>query len=98
MSQLFRMTVTDMFKLPGGEGLSLSGLVLTGMVEEGKITVEDSVEIVSANGDSCIVVLKGVEIFGKDTDTATSGENAGLLFSDLDKKDVSRGDVLQSPK
>jgi len=92
------MTVVDMFTLPGGDSLSLSGLVVTGAVEEGKVTVGDSLEHVSANGDTRTVVLKGVEIFGRDTDTAEKGENAGLLFSDLGKKDVSCGDILRSPE
>jgi elongation factor Tu len=90
------MIVHDMFTIGGDEGLSASGLVLTGTIEEGSVTVGDSIEIVSGSGDIRTAVLKGVEIFRKDTDTASKGENVGLLFSDLREQDVSRGDVLQS--
>jgi|GEM_PF-4430135 len=98
MSDAFCMVVADMFVLPGGEGLSLSGLVLTGLVEQGSVTVGDQLELVSADGNVRTVVLSGVEIFGRDTVTATKGENAGLLFSDLSKKDASCGDILRSPE
>ena len=95
MNHPFRMTVEDMFVI-GGEGLALSGLVVTGTVQEGAVTVGDSVEVVSTNADKQTVVLNGVEMFGKDTDTATKGDNVGLLFSELQKKDVSKGDLVQS--
>ena len=98
MSEAFRMVVADMFALPGGEGLSLSGLVLTGLVEQGSVTVGDQLELVSADDNVRTAVLSGVEIFGRETDTATKGENVGLLFSGLKKTDVSCGDILRSPE
>lgn len=81
---MFRMTVDDIFVIRG------RGLVATGQVAEGAVSVGDELQV---NG-SATVRVKGIEMFRKVVDQAKAGDNVGLLFGDLDRSDVKRGDVL----
>ena len=89
-SKQFRMRVEDKFPVED------VGMVATGMVEEGVATVGDELELVVADGEKRIVKILGVEMFQKDTDRASKGDNVGLLLAGLDEADVSPGDILQS--
>jgi elongation factor Tu len=42
------------------------------------------------------VQIEAVEQFRKKVDVAVAGDNVGLLFSGLDRTDLSSGDVLTS--
>jgi elongation factor Tu len=84
------MRVEDKFPIDG------VGTVATGIIENGVVTVGDEVELVATGGEKRIVKILGVEMFQKDTDRATKGDNVGLLLAELDEGEVSRGDVLQS--
>ena len=93
--KLFRMQVHDMFEI-GDEGLALSGLIVTGRVEVGVVTVGDKVAIVSEKGYIRVAEVNSIEMSGKVTDTATLGDDVGLLFTELRQADVSKGDIVQS--
>ncbi len=83
---MFSMTVEDVFAIRG------RGVVATGRVESGALRVGDEVLInggVSARVDA-------IEKFRKTLDEATVGDNVGLLFSSLEKSQLSRGTVLTS--
>ncbi len=95
MGQLFRMPVQDAFEI-GGEGLAVSGLIVTGQVADGAATVGDILVVVTANGDKRSAQLGAIEMVGKVTDTASSGDDVGLLLAGLKKRDVSTGDVIES--
>ena len=81
---MFRLTVQDVFFIKG------RGLVATGRVELGEIRVGDEVRINGARA----VVVDAIEQFRKKTDVAVTGDNVGLLFSGLDRSDISSGAVL----
>ncbi|MBB3604472.1 elongation factor Tu [Mycolicibacterium sp. BK556] len=83
---MFRLTVQDVFVIKG------RGLVATGRVELGEVRVGDEVRV---NGARAAQVA-AVEQFRKKVDEAVVGDNVGLLFSDLDRSDISPGDVLTS--
>lgn len=80
----FSMTVEDVFTITG------RGTVATGKIEKGSISVGDTVSI---NGEKKVKVT-GIEMFRKNTNTATAGDNVGLLLSDVTKSDICRGQVL----
>jgi translation elongation factor EF-Tu-like GTPase len=42
------------------------------------------------------VRVDGIEAFRKRLDAATTGDNIGLLFSSVDRAEVTAGDVLTS--
>jgi translation elongation factor EF-Tu-like GTPase len=67
-------------------------VVATGRVEYGELRVGDHVQI---NGGPEVRV-DGIEAFRKVVDEAKTDDNIGLLFSSLDKGQISTGDVITS--
>jgi translation elongation factor EF-Tu-like GTPase len=68
------------------------GAVATGRVEYGEVRVGDQVKI----NDGPSVRVDAIEALRKKRDTATAGDNVGLLFKKLDKSDLAAGDVITS--
>lgn len=83
---MFRMTVQDVFFIRG------RGLVATGRVEYGQLRVGDQVRINDGPG----VRVDAIEAFRKKLDTATAGDNVGLLFKKLTNRELAAGDVISS--
>jgi elongation factor Tu len=81
---MFRMTVDGVFAIRG------RGTVVAGVVEEGTVRVGDQVSI----GDGFSVRVDGIEVSRQVAAQADAGEKAGLLFTDLDKASVMRGQVV----
>ena len=86
----FLMPVEDVFSITG------RGTVATGRIETGKVHVSDEVERVGF-AETQAFVVSGVEMFRKLLDDAQAGDNVGLLLRGIDKKDISRGQVLCKP-
>ena len=84
----FRLTVQDVFTITG------RGTVVTGRVEVGTVSVGATVRLTRADGTARDVQVSGLEAFRKRLDTASVGENIGVLLRDLAKDDVAPGDVL----
>ncbi|MCG6872849.1 MAG: elongation factor Tu [Gammaproteobacteria bacterium] len=82
----FVMPVSDVFAITG------RGTVVTGRVQSGSIAVGDTVCI---SGGAPLAV-DGIESFRKQLDRIRAGAHGGLLFRQLTKKDVKKGDVLTS--
>jgi elongation factor Tu len=82
---MFRMTVEDVFFIRG------RGTVATGRVELGTLRVGDAVRI-----NDLSVRVDGIEAFRKILDEAQTGDNVGLLFRDLDRSQINRGDVISA--
>ncbi|MCV7195225.1 EF-Tu/IF-2/RF-3 family GTPase [Mycobacterium angelicum] len=81
---MFRMTVQDVFVIRN------RGAVATGRVEYGDLHVGDEVRI----NDGPNVRVDAIEAFRKKLDTATVGDNVGLLFKKLGRSDIAAGDVI----
>ena len=84
------MPVEDVFTITG------RGTVATGRVERGQLKLGDPVEIVGIKATKSSVVT-GIEMFRKQLDFATAGDNAGVLLRGIDKKDIERGQVIAKP-
>ncbi|WP_327633378.1 EF-Tu/IF-2/RF-3 family GTPase [Kribbella sp. NBC_00482] len=84
----FGMTVEDVFSITG------RGTVVTGRVQTGTVTVGEQVLLSRAGQPMLQVEVTGVEMFRKVLQTATAGDNVGLLLRGLAKDQVARGDVL----
>ncbi len=86
----FLMPIEDIFSIEG------RGTVVTGRVTRGVAKVNDEVEIVGLK-DTTKTVITGVEMFNKELDQASAGDNAGILLRGTKKEDVERGQVLAKP-
>lgn len=80
------MTVEGVFSIRG------RGTVVAGVIEEGTVRVGDEVRV--GDGFPALVRVDGIEVSRQSTDEASSGERAGLLFAELDKSAVARGQVV----
>ena len=85
----FRMPVEDIFSIQG------RGTVVTGRVESGTVRVGMQVNVVRDGGVAFTTEITGVEMFRKVLDSATTGDNVGLLLKGLSKEQVRQGDLIQ---
>lgn len=85
----FRMAVVDVFSITG------RGTVVTGQVESGTVRVGMPVDVVRDGGVAFTTTVTGLEMFRKVLDTATVGDNVGLLLRGLGKEQLHAGDLIQ---
>jgi elongation factor Tu len=86
----FLLPIEDIFSISG------RGTVVTGRIEQGKIKVGDSVEIVGFK-DTQKSTVTGVEMFNKEMREGEAGDNVGILVRGINKEDVLRGQVVAAP-
>ncbi len=86
----FLMCVEDVFNIEG------RGTVVTGRVERGVLKKMEEVEIVGLK-DTAKTVATDIEMFRKLLDSASAGDNVGVLLRGTKKEDVERGMVLAKP-
>jgi elongation factor Tu len=86
----FLMPIEDVFSITG------RGTVGTGRVERGRAKVGDEVEVIGL-GAHKKTVITGAEMFRKELDEVTAGDNAGLLLRGVEKNDLERGMVIAKP-
>lgn len=87
-AQGFSLTVEDTFSITG------RGTVITGRVAYGSISVGDVVTLKCLNGSVRQVKITGIEMFRKILNSASAGDNVGLLLQGLTKADIGQGDIL----
>jgi len=86
----FLMCVEDVFNIEG------RGTVVTGRVERGVLKKVEEVEIVGLK-DTKKTVATDIEMFRKLLDSASAGDNVGVLLRGTKKEEVERGMVLAKP-
>jgi elongation factor Tu len=86
----FLMPIEGVVSIPG------RGTVVTGAVEEGSIKIGEEVEIVGLS-ETKKTTVTGVEMFRKQLDAATAGDNAGVLLRGIKRDEIERGQVLAKP-
>src|SRR3954470_25002773 len=79
-SEAFRLTVQDVFSIRG------RGTVATGRVESGTVRVGLEVQVVRGGQVVANTKVTGVEEFRKVLDSATVGDNVGLLLAGVTKE------------
>jgi elongation factor Tu len=72
------------------------GTVVTGSVERGTLVLNTPVEVIGL-GDTQSSVVTGMEMFGRQLDSAQAGDNAALLLRGVRRGDVQRGQVVALP-
>ena len=90
LDKAFLMSVEDVFSIKG------RGTVATGRIEQGKVNINDEVEIVGIK-DTKKTTVTGVEMFHKLLDSGMAGDNVGLLLRGIERTDIERGQVLAKP-
>jgi len=91
VDKTFAMPIEDVFSITG------RGTVVTGRIEQGTLSVGDSVEIVGLR-ELQTTTVTGIEMFRKLLDEGRAGDNVGLLLRGIGKEDVERGQVIADPK
>jgi elongation factor Tu len=86
----FLMCVEDVFNIEG------RGTVVTGRVERGLLKKMEEVEIVGLE-DTKKTTATDIEMFRKLLDSASAGDNVGVLLRGTKKEEVERGMVLAKP-
>lgn len=84
----FFMTIDDVFNIIG------RGVIALGLIKKGTIKQGDVVEILDQNNNSNQAKVASIEMFRKIKDSATEGDNVGILLSGIDKSKISKGMVL----
>src|SRR5271157_4529892 len=90
IDQPFLMPVEDVFNIEG------RGTVVTGRVERGVLKKMEEVEIVGLK-DTRKTVATDIDMFRKLLDSASAGDNVGVLLRGTKKEEVERGMVLAKP-
>jgi elongation factor Tu len=83
------LIVDDTFAITG------NGVVVVGKIARGSFCKGGKVIIKKASGELLESTIGGIEIFMKPVDTASAGDNVGLLLSGVDKRDVQKGDSIE---
>ena len=91
MDKPFLMPIEDVFSIKG------RGTVGTGRIERGMVKIGDTVEIVGLSEEPRKTVITGVEMFNKTLNEGQAGDNVGCLIRGVEKKDLTRGQVLAKP-
>jgi elongation factor Tu len=71
------------------------GTVVTGKVEQGIISVNDEVDLLSSVVKHTICL--GLEMFKRSLDRAEVGDSVGVLIRGIKKDEVKRGNILAKP-
>ena len=84
----FLMPIEGVNTIPG------RGTVVVGKIERGVVKSGDAMYLVSQKKKSMDVTVTGVQTFKKELAQGEAGDNVGLLLRGVDKKEVSRGDLI----
>jgi len=86
----FTMTIMDVFSITG------RGVVMTGRVGSGVVEVGDTVCVPLESGDTAAHEVMGLEMFRKQLESASAGQNVGVLIEGIDRKSVLKGGTLHA--
>ena len=86
----FLLFIEDVMTISG------RGTVVTGVVEQGRISVGSPVEVVGL-GETRTSVCTDIEMFHKSLTEAIAGDNASLLLRGIGRGEVRRGQAVGTP-
>ncbi len=88
----FLMPVDKLYQIEG------RGTVAASKIERGTIKLSEKVELIGLGYEPTPGVVTGIEIFGKPTNQAEAGDDAGLLLRGIKRgRDISKGQVIVKP-
>ena len=86
--ELFRLPVDRVFSMQG------FGTVVTGTLIDGTVKTGGDV-VIEPEGKKAKV--RGIQTYGKETETAIAGQRTAINLSGVTKEDIDRGDVISYP-
>jgi len=86
--ELFRLPVDRVFTMQG------FGTVVTGTLMDGSVKVGDDIFIYP---EAAKAKVRGIQTYGRDTDTASAGQRTAINLSGVSKDDIDRGDIAAYP-
>ena len=86
--ELFRLPVDRVFTMQG------FGTVVTGTLMDGTVRTGQDIVI---NPEGKTARVRGIQTYGRETDTAIAGQRTAINLSGVTKEDIDRGDVLAYP-
>jgi elongation factor Tu len=87
----FLMPVDKVYYIKG------RGTVAASKIERGVIRLGAEVEVVGIDYRPSQTVVTGIEIFGKPTNMAQAGDDAGCLLRGVRREDLKKGQVITAP-
>jgi elongation factor Tu len=87
----FLMHIEGVHTIPG------RGTVATGKIDQGIVTVGNSLEIIGL-GEITTSVCTGIEAFKQPLDRGEAGQNVGILLRGIKSDQLQRGQVLSAPR
>jgi hypothetical protein len=84
----FRFIANKVYTIPG------KGVVVTGRVEKGSVSVGDEIGFIGTNGQMARAVVAAIEVSRRLVETAQAGEEASLLLEGARKDQIVQGTVL----
>jgi len=85
----FRFTAEESFSIPG------RGVVVTGKVEEGLISVGAEIGFLATDGKRISALVVAIEISRRLVEEAKVGQRASILLQGVKKEQIALGTVLQ---
>ncbi len=88
MDNSFRFLVEKAYSLPG------KGIVATGKVESGSISVGEEVRFLGTDGQWANAMVIGIEVSRRLVDGASAGQQASVLLEGVRKEQITLGTIL----
>lgn len=87
---VYTLAIEDTF------ALKIGGCVVVGMVDGGTIRTGDKIYVISRGGQVLTTQVGRMEIVRRSVEKAPSGSNVGILLPNLEKAQLSPGDVISN--
>ena len=84
----FRFVANKVYTIPG------KGVVVTGRVDKGSVSVGDEVGFIGKDGQMASAVVAAIEVSRRLVETAQAGEEASLLLEGARRDQIVQGTVL----
>ncbi len=84
----FRFVANKVYTIPG------KGVVVTGRVDKGSVSVGDEIGFIGTNGQMASATVAAIEVSRRLVETAQAGEEASLLLEGARKDQIVQGTVL----
>ena len=84
----FRFVANKVYTIPG------RGVVVTGRVDKGSVSVGDEIGFIGTNGQMASAMVAAIEVSRRLVETAQTGEEASLLLEGARKDQIVQGTVL----
>jgi len=88
MDKSFRFLVEKVYSIPG------KGVVATGKVESGSISVGEEIRFLGTDGQWANAMVIGIEVSRRLVDEASAGQQASFLLEGVRKEQITLGTIL----